>query len=79
MLIYKPCFYCDKSGVNFNSRVGVPYNGLDRVDNDIGYIFSNVVTCCIKCNTAKLDYAQKDFIEWISVTYNNLFNKNIVK
>jgi hypothetical protein len=38
------------------------YNGLDRVDNDVGYIISNVVSCCENCNRAKLTMSQNDFI-----------------
>ena len=46
-LALKPCFYCKKSlGVTTGS-------GLDRVDNSLGYILSNLVPCCTFCNLLK--------------------------
>lgn len=47
------CFYC--GGVE--ERLG-----LDRVDSSIGYIIDNVVGCCRRCNVAKNDMPQADFI-----------------
>lgn len=41
------CVYC---GDNY-----MPNLGLDRIDNSIGHIKSNVVTCCYECNTARSD------------------------
>lgn len=38
------------------------YNGLDRIDNSVGYISSNVVPCCEDCNRAKLTMSQLDFM-----------------
>jgi hypothetical protein len=48
-LVSAPCFYCGEN----------PGMGIDRVDNRIGYIFSenpilnNVVSCCADCNFLK--------------------------
>ena len=39
------------------------YNGLDRVDNSIGYKISNIVPCCNFCNRAKKCMSQEEFIE----------------
>lgn len=50
----KPCFYCGDSGVP---------NGLDRVDNSLGYLIENVVPCCSQCNVMKLDYDLESFLE----------------
>jgi hypothetical protein len=49
-----PCSYC-KSSI---STVGV-----DRVDNNSGYIMGNVVPCCTICNRMKLTSSKDDFIE----------------
>jgi hypothetical protein len=38
------------------------YNGLDRVDNELGYIFGNVVTCCAECNSMKGRMCYDEFI-----------------
>lgn len=48
----KPCHYC---GIEIKSV------GLDRVDNAIGYVFSNVVSCCSPCNYAKGDLTAEQF------------------
>ena len=40
-------------------------NGIDRVDNKIGYLLSNCVPCCKKCNTIKMDMSRKEFLTHI--------------
>lgn len=50
----KPCFYCGKD---------MEYIGIDRKDNAIGYIETNVVPCCFSCNRMK---KQKPFDEFIA-------------
>lgn len=39
-----PCTYCQKSILK---ETGI---GLDRINNDIGYVATNVVPCCGVCN-----------------------------
>lgn len=41
------------------------YNGLDRVDNALGYVQGNVVPCCRTCNIAKNDMTYDEFMAWI--------------
>ena len=41
------------------------YNGLDRVDNDKGYVIGNVVPCCKTCNFAKAKIPYEDFINYL--------------
>lgn len=48
LLISIPCIYC--SGAFETNSTGV---GLDRVDNNRGYEFDNVVSCCGECNRIK--------------------------
>jgi len=38
-------------------------NGLDRVDSSIGYIESNLQTCCGNCNCMKSNYALNIFLD----------------
>lgn len=41
------------------------YNGIDRINNDIGYEIDNCITCCSNCNRAKSDLPLEDFLSWI--------------
>jgi len=47
-LISKPCHYC--SGFFPKTQVGI---GLDRINNDLGYIKDNVLSCCYTCNSTR--------------------------
>ncbi len=38
-------------------------NGIDRVDNAIGYELSNCVPCCTICNRMKSNHQQEEFIQ----------------
>jgi ribosomal protein S27E len=52
----KPCQYCGDE---------IKTIGLDRIDNDIGYVLSNVAPCCSQCNRAKNNLDYDSFIEWM--------------
>jgi hypothetical protein len=43
------------------------YNGIDRVDNSIGYQIDNCVSCCKICNRAKKDLSLETFNLWIKI------------
>lgn len=69
-LITKPCYYCgaepnNKATVAWNDDVYV-YQGIDRIDNLLGYTKENCVPCCKQCNLGKRDLSSKDFLEWIT-------------
>lgn len=71
-LIHQPCYYCGKrpeeSPVTFScwkKRKSIPYNGLDRKDNNKGYFLGNIVTACKICNLAKHNQTQEAFENWI--------------
>ena len=55
-LLIQPCFYCGHSIPN-------QINGIDRVDNNKGYIEGNVVPCCEICNTLKGTNHPQEFID----------------
>jgi hypothetical protein len=55
-LVSKPCYYCKYIKDNET-------NGIDRMNNDIGYIKENCVSCCWKCNRMKHFYHPVFFIE----------------
>lgn len=69
-LVLKDCEYCGSPPSNFmktkNSIVGLPFNGIDRVDSSKDYTEDNVVPCCKICNNAKSDYTKEEFFSWIN-------------
>lgn len=78
-LIYSNCFYCGKhpeqqtvkrcvNGINKS-------NGIDRVDNEIGYIYENCVCCCKVCNTMKMNLSVYEFLNHISKIFK--YNNNV--
>ncbi len=57
-LILKSCTYC--SGPLPETKTG-----LDRIDNDKGYLTDNVVPCCRYCNQLRSDiFTYEEFIEF---------------
>jgi len=76
-LVDKDCFYCGAPPSNIakppgNSKGTYAYNGIDRVDNNKGYLITNVVTSCFFCNRAKQDKSVPDFFNWIRQIASNL-------
>jgi hypothetical protein len=71
--ISKPCSYCGAEPSNLmtykSKHMGIIrsfcYNGLDRVDNSIGYVEDNCIPCCKICNRAKGNLSSFEFQEWI--------------
>jgi hypothetical protein len=53
------CHYCGGEPI---SNFG--FNGIDRVNNSVGYVKENCVPCCSICNMAKKEMNVKDFISW---------------
>lgn len=47
-------------------------NGVDRIDNDIGYLDSNVVSCCAECNRMKNTLNKDVFLDRVTRIYNNI-------
>ena len=74
-LMSKPCHYC--GGVpatpQCSSRKSAHRNGLrngiDRVDNSVGYVDGNCVPCCKCCNIAKNDHSVTDFLAHVSAIH----------
>lgn len=66
-LIQSNCYYCGTKPKSVN--------GIDRVDNNRGYEKDNCVSCCHKCNRAKLNKSLEDFINWAIRLKNNLISK----
>ncbi len=67
-IITRPCFYCarDPYTIRVPSLVcngKFPVSGIDRVDSDKGYMLTNVVPCCIRCNRMKRNDTLTDFLD----------------
>lgn len=60
-LTAKPCAYC--GSFSPSTPDADPFVGLDRIDNDKGYLPSNVVPCCKRCNRWKSDMTADAFVE----------------
>jgi hypothetical protein len=80
-IIHKPCAYCGGSANENGRKYGhkVYYcNGIDRKDSKLGYIQENCVPCCSKCNYAKRDVPEQEFIDWVFRVYHHIHrNDNI--
>lgn len=64
-LILDKCYYCGSSPktvdlkkmewiADFRKNKNTVSNGIDRVNNELGYTIENVVSCCTECNTKKM-------------------------
>lgn len=63
------CFYCNQPPSNAARIYGTSsvfnYSGIDRIDNRLGYLSENVVSCCKRCNVAKSTMSLSEFADWI--------------
>lgn len=70
------CYYCGcEPRFEFkrkNSNGGYKYNGIDRLNNEIGYTIENTVSCCSQCNFIKNKYHHDEFVNWVDKVYTNL-------
>lgn len=57
-LFLQNCHYCDKKSVE-----NIDLSGIDRVDNNVGYIVENCVSCCSLCNYMKRDFDVEIFLK----------------
>lgn len=75
-IIHMPCRYCGNENTNTYKPANrlqsdnVAYNGIDRIDNNKGYVETNVGPCCIKCNIAKRSMTEQEFLQWVTNIYN---------
>lgn len=78
-IISKNCFYCGskpietlKSKTINKTDIPVKHNGIDRVNNQLGYSEFNSLPCCSICNIMKRNLSFDDFIEHVSKIKNNI-------
>lgn len=61
-LIYSNCYFC---GIKPKQIQGeILYNGIDRLDNDLGYSIKNCLACCKVCNRGKSTMNSDDFLSY---------------
>ena len=69
------CHYCGviakQEYRNRNSNGSYVYNGIDRIDNKLGYEKNNVVTCCWLCNKLKGTFDKSVFMKQIRQIHNH--------
>jgi glucan-binding YG repeat protein len=69
-IIQKDCFLCGKQSDENNT------NGIDRMDNNKGYVLDNINACCGECNFMKNVWEYNEFINKIVAIYEK--NKDIM-
>ncbi len=75
-LILASCYYCGIEWSNQqrdtkkkDSNFILKYNGIDRVNSQLGYEISNIVSCCRTCNHSKRLLDLYTFKTWIIKVY----------
>jgi len=58
-LFLSPCYFCGK--ISELPRL----NGIDRMNNLLGYEAGNTLPCCWVCNRAKGKMPVEEFLSWI--------------
>lgn len=76
-IITSSCYYCGiDAGNTIKARWGkdrtAKFNGVDRLDNSIGYNKENCVAACRICNCAKSELSLIEFKDWVKRTAKNL-------
>jgi len=82
-LVTGNCFYCGaapskKPHGKIMVALGLLKNGIDRVDNSIGYTLENCVSCCTTCNRDKRERSQSDFISHTVQRYQHLVASGLI-
>lgn len=70
------CHFCGlaPSNVYKTTYYKQEYNGIDRLDNSVGYTKENTVSCCRVCNHAKHTMTEKVFMDWLNRVFNHQQN-----
>jgi hypothetical protein len=68
VLIKQNCYYCNTPPSQVikrskSKKLQIIYNGIDRINSNIGYTIENCVTCCKWCNQSK---SNLDLLDWKS-------------
>ena len=71
--IFADCFYCGlppkavipTTVVMSTAHRGILFNGIDRKDNSLGYIYNNCAPCCSLCNYMKRSLSVETFLHHV--------------
>ena len=75
-LVLLPCDYCGREksriirGTGYNGTFAC--NGIDRIENTVGYTKTNCISCCWACNQAKHNLTTNEFLTWVEKVYAHL-------
>ena len=69
-VITSKCYFCGSDPVAYSD--GLVRNGVDRLDNERGYLHNNIIACCKICNAMKRDHKYGDFIAHIDKIYDQI-------
>jgi hypothetical protein len=77
-LTRQDCYYCgalpSQHGKSKRKNGEYLYNGIDRVNNNIGYTVDNCVACCGECNSMKSSQSKEVFLRNIKNIYLRHYN-----
>ena len=78
-LVKQDCSICGSKPILKEGKVHkttgtqIPINGVDRIDNDKGYVLENVRSCCSRCNFMKHKMDNNEFMEQIKKIWSHNF------
>jgi hypothetical protein len=84
LLLGQRCHYCNSEPImilNYYKHAkerNFRHNGIDRVNNHLGYTADNSVSCCKICNNAKAELSVVEFMLWIRKIHTHLFNSEFI-
>ena len=65
----QPCAYCGRLACEYD------WNGIDRINSNLGYVIGNVVSACSLCNLGKRNLTHDEFISWIKAVYSHIIQE----
>ena len=71
--VHENCTYCGNPPSKPHRECeSFLYNGLDRIDNEIGYVEYNITPCCFFCNKMKGVLSVEDFMKHINKIFTRI-------
>ena len=80
-IVSRDCYWCGIAPPIKNPKgermptMPAPAHGIDRLDNNLGYVYNNCVASCQICNTAKNNSSVQEFKSWIKRVYCKQFQE----